>query len=115
MKALFIGAALAAFIAAPAFAADSTQEAMVKNGATLEVQGMALDIDYKPGATINEGTFTIASVGFDGTYKIEGKKMCLGIMGTDSCSDYPEGKGPGDSFDIETDMGPIHVTIRKKA
>lgn len=113
MKAIILGAIAAALVAAPAFAADSTQVAMVKNGATFDVQGMSLDIDFKQGASVNEGTFTIAAVGFDGTYKIDGKKMCLGIMGQDSCSDYPEGKGPGDSFEITTDMGPMKVTIRK--
>jgi hypothetical protein len=112
MKALVIGALMAAFVAAPAFAAENTLDNMVKYGSSLDAGGMTFDLDYKP-TSATAGSFSAGE--FGGAYKIDGTKLCLTIEGLvdNQCTEYPTGKAPGDSFDIPSDQGPMKVTIRK--
>lgn len=108
MKKLAILAAAAALIATPAFA--GTVEEVVKNGVQMDVGGMVIDVKYSPDGTFSAGDF-------GGKYKIDGKKLCITIEGLvdNQCTEYPEGKGPGDSFEVPSDFGPMKITINKKA
>ncbi|HOZ27070.1 MAG TPA: hypothetical protein PLH23_05270 [Hyphomonadaceae bacterium] len=105
----------AAMLAAPALAQDvappsDTVKAVVEKGVTMEVMGQAGDIEYKA-----DGTFSGFDGQIEGTYKTNGNKLCItaeavGIL--DQCSEYPDGKKSGDTFELPSDMGPLKVTIR---
>ena len=105
----------AAMLAAPALAQDvappsDTVKAVVEKGVTMEVMGQAGDIEYKA-----DGTFSGFDGQFEGTYKTNGNKLCITVEAfglVDQCSEYPDGKVSGDTFEIPSDMDPLKVTIR---
>ena len=105
----------AAMLAAPALAQDvtppsDTVKAVVEKGVTMEVMGQAGDIEYKA-----DGTFSGFDGQFEGTYKTNGNKLCITVEAfgmVDQCTEYPDGKVAGDTFEIPSDMGPLKVTIR---
>lgn len=108
-----------ALLAAPALAQDAapapasdTIQAVTTHGITMEVQGQAFNIDYAA-----DGTFVGGDGMFAGTWKADGPKLCITIPGMveNQCTAYPEGKKAGDSFDIESEMGPMTVKIREPA
>lgn len=101
-------------VAGTAFAQTTAPEGstianVIAKGSILNVQGMEFEMIYKP-----DGTFEGGGGQFTGKYKVDGKKLCLEIesFGVTSCSEYPDGKKSGDTFQIETDMGPIDVKIK---
>jgi phosphate-selective porin len=109
----FIIAAAALMVAGSAFAqtsaaAGSTIANVLAKGTVMNVQGMDIEFTYKPDGTFDGGGL------FAGKYKVDGNKICLEIpdFGVTSCSEYPDGKKSGDSFQIQTDMGPIDVKIK---
>ncbi len=112
-KTMLTLAALA--LTAPAFADDEaaapndTIAYMVANGATVLAQGQEYVMTYK-----DDGSFADDSGMLAGTWKASGNQHCITIPGMfeDMCSEYPEGKVSGDAFDIETDMGPLTVTLK---
>jgi len=108
MKKLVIALAAAAALAAPAMA-DTLQHVTTK-GIILEVQGMAIPITYNP-----DGTLSGEAMGqtFGGAWKIDGKKLCASTDFTpESCTEYPDGKNPGDTFEVTGDDGsPVKITI----
>ena len=94
--------------AAPAYADDSdTIKAIIEKGSTLSVMDMEFVLTYKP-----DGTYT-DNQGSGGKYRADGNKLCLtpDAVGQELCSDYPEGKKSGDKFEIQSDFGPMLVTI----
>jgi hypothetical protein len=96
-------------LAAPAFAQESdTIKTIITNGSKLAVMGMEFEFAYKA-----DGTYT-DNQGTGGKYRVDGKKLCLtpDAIGQELCSDYPDGKKSGDSFDIQSDFGPMTVTIK---
>ena len=105
----------AAILAAPALAQDvappsDTVKTVVEKGVTMEVMGQAGDIEYKA-----DGTFSGFDGQFEGTYKTNGNKLCITVEAfglVDQCSEYPDGKTSGDTFELPSDMGPLKVTIR---
>ena len=107
-------AAAAMMIAAPAFAqaadnvTDTIKEVTTK-GVTLNVMGTEGDIDYSA-----DGTFVGFDGQFGGTWTADGNKLCLAVPGMidNQCTEYPDGKKSGDSFEIPSDMGPLLVKIR---
>lgn len=108
-------AAAAALIAAPALAQiappSDTVKAVVEKGVTMEVMGQAGDIEYKA-----DGSFSGFDGQFAGTYKTNGNKLCITVEAfgmVDQCTEYPDGKKAGDSFEIPSEMGPLKVTIRQ--
>jgi len=106
----FVIAAAALMVAGAAFAqaANSTIANVIAKGAVMSVQGMDIEFTYKPDGTFDGGGL------FAGKYKVDGNKLCIEIpdFGVTSCSEYPEGKKSGDSFQIQTDMGPIDIKIK---
>lgn len=109
---VFAMAALA--LTAPAFADDDaapndTISHMVANGALVLAQGQEYAITYDA-----DGSFSDESGMVAGTWKASGNQHCLTIPGMvdNMCSDYPEGKTAGDAFDIQTEMGPMTVTLK---
>ncbi|MBI1339415.1 hypothetical protein GC169_04285 [bacterium] len=103
---LFVLAAASVALAAPALA--TTLEAVVAHGVIIEVQGTPYDVTYKA-----DGTFT-TDQGVEGTYKIDGDKLCITVPGVvdNDCTAYPEGKASGDSFEVTGGLGPSKVTIK---
>lgn len=103
----------AAMFAAPAIAQDTpapptdTVKAVVEKGVAIEISGFAGTVDYKA-----DGTFSGFDGMFEGTYKVDGNKICTESAMGASCSEYPDGKKSGDSFELPTEMGPMKVTIR---
>lgn len=90
--------------------ASDTVAAVVAKGVSMDVGGNVGNIDYKA-----DGTFSGFDGMFEGTYKTNGNKLCITVEAfgiTDRCQEYPDGKKSGDTFTLESDMGPMQVTIR---
>lgn len=96
----------AAFAQAPA--AGTTLATVIAKGAVFSIQGMDIEMTFKPDGSFDGGGL------FGGKYKVDGKKLCLEItdFGMTTCSEYPDGKKSGDAFQIQTDMGPLDVRIK---
>jgi hypothetical protein len=107
-------ALVAALMAAPAFAQEAappsdTIKEVTSKGVFFDVQGMEIDMVFKA-----DGSFTGMAGAFEGTWKADGKKLCLTIPGMieNQCTEYPDGKKSGDSFEVTTENGPMNVKIR---
>ncbi len=112
MKALkfIVAAGMLAAVAAPAFAQESdTIKLILANGNKLSVMGMEFSFAYK-----SDGTYSDAASGMGGKYRVDGKKLCLTpeALGQELCSEYPDGKKSGDTFDVQSDFGPLTITIK---
>ncbi len=110
MRKLITASALAIGLAAPAFA--DTLEAVTTKGVILEIQGMEIPITYA-----DDGTYTADAMGqtINGQWRIDGTSLCSSndMQPEESCQEYPEGKGPGDSFDLEGPMGTATIKINE--
>ena len=106
MRTLLAAAVVLAF-ATPA-AADTLQEVTTK-GIVLSVQGMDIDVTYKP-----DGTFTAMDDAVTGKWRIDGDKLCTSsnFEPTESCVAYPEGKKSGDSFEVTGPQGAATIKIK---
>jgi hypothetical protein len=115
---LTVLAIAAALMAAPGFAQETpapaappsdTVKAVTEKGVFFDVMGMEIDMEFKA-----DGTFTGMAGAFAGTWKADGKKLCLTIPGMveNQCTEYPDGKKSGDTFEVSTDNGPMNVKIR---
>ncbi len=101
-------------LVAPAFADDDTAAPndtiahMVANGAVVTAQGADYAMTYA-----EDGSFKDDSGMLAGTWKASGDQHCITVPGMfeDMCSAYPAGKTSGDTFEIETDMGPLQVKL----
>lgn len=109
-------AAAVALIAVPAIAQTAPSDTIAKvleKGVTMNVvqMGMTGDVAYKP-----DGTFSGFDGQYEGTYKVDGSKMCFtsSAVGQDNaCFDYPAGKTSGDKFKItDANVGEIEITIK---
>lgn len=96
--------ASAAFAAAPA---NSTLALIISKGMIMSAQGMDFEVNFKEDGTYDAGLFA-------GTYTVDGGKLCMEIpdAGITFCSDYPDGKMSGDMFQVETDNGPVDITVK---
>ncbi len=103
-------AVIAVALSAPAFAQTSTtlQEVTTK-GIVLSVQGMDIDVTYKP-----DGTFTAMDDQVTGKWRIDGEKLCTSsnFEPAESCTAYPAGKKSGDTFDLTSAQGTATVKIK---
>lgn len=109
MKRILTAAAVM-MLAAPAFAQGTTtlQEVTTK-GIVLSVQGMDIDVTYKP-----DGTFTAMDDAVTGKWRIDGDKLCTSsnFDPNESCVAYPEGKKSGDTFDVTGPAGTATIKIK---
>jgi len=117
MKTRILAGVIALGLAAPAFAQDNTTvQNVIAKGAVVqaEMQGQALELamTYKA-----DGTYTAATGGQEiggGTWKINGEKLCTASQLGESCTTYPAGKKPGDSFKVtHATLGEITVQINE--
>lgn len=112
MRKIFITSALvSASLLLPAMAsASTTLETVIAKGVTLSMQGLDIPVTYH-----EDGTYTAVAMGSEipGTWRIEGTKLCTesSAQPGERCTEYPEGKGPGDSFNVESAMGTATITI----
>ena len=111
-----LAAAAALVVVAPAFAQaapNDTLTIVLAKGATLNVIGMGAtgDVAYKA-----DGTFSGFDGQYEGTYKIDGNKLCAtsAAVGEDNaCIEYPAGKVSGDKFTLKhPTIGDIEVTLK---
>ncbi|HVY90736.1 MAG TPA: hypothetical protein VG942_17855 [Hyphomonadaceae bacterium] len=109
MRKLIIGASLAV-LAAPAFAqASDTLKEVTTKGIVMSVQGMDIDVTYKP-----DGSFTAMDGQVTGKWRIDGDKLCTSsnFQPEESCTAYPKGKKSGDSFDLTSAQGTATIKIK---
>jgi hypothetical protein len=92
---------------ASAAAAETLDEFTAKGG-TLTIEGLpAFDIKFT-----SDGKFSALQGVLNGTYKIDGDKLCLkGDDGNETCTTYPKGKKSGDTFEVEMPQGKTSVKI----
>jgi|SRR6185295_4012926 len=108
LPALGLALALAAPALAQAVAPTDTIKLIVEKGNKLSVMDMEFDFTYKA-----DGTYADVS-GMGGKYRVDGNKLCLtpDALGQELCSEYPDGKKSGDKFDVQSDFGPLTITIK---
>lgn len=109
MKKIIAIAALAA-LAAPAFAqTSSTLQEVTTKGIVIDIQGMLIDVTYKP-----DGTFTAMDDQVTGKWRIDGDKLCTSsnMNPAEECVAYPAGKKSGDSFDLTSPQGTATIKIK---
>lgn len=110
-------ALLAAAVAMPALAqtappSDTLTEVLAK-GVTITVAQMSMtgDVTYKP-----DGTFSGFDGQYEGTYKVDGSKLCItaAAVGQDNaCVEYPAGKKSGDKFKVtDPAVGDLEILIK---
>jgi hypothetical protein len=116
MKRLALIAAAAAFAVAPALAQaapSDTLAVVLEKGAKLNVIGMGMvgEVAYK-----SDGTFSGFDGQYEGTYKVDGTKLCStsAAVGEDNtCIEYPTGKVSGDTFKVaHPTIGEIEITLK---
>lgn len=116
MKSRILAGVIALGLAAPAFAEDNdTLKHVIAHGtvvqANMQGQDLELNMSYKA-----DGSYTASVAGqeVDGTWKVDGDKLCTTSQMGQSCVTYPAGKAPGDSFKVtHPTFGEITVTIKK--
>jgi hypothetical protein len=114
IKSLLAAAVALAAVPAIAQTAPSDTIALVlEKGVTMSVAQMGItgDVTYKP-----DGTFSGFDGQYEGTYKVDGTKLCLTApaVGQDNtCFEYPTGKVSGDKFKItDPNVGEIEITVK---
>lgn len=117
MKSRILIGVIALGLAAPAFAEDNdTLKHVTTHGTVVQanMQGQALELTMTYKA---DGTYTAAAAGQEiggGTWKIDGDKLCTASQLGESCTAYPAGKKPGDSFKLtHATLGEITVQIKQ--
>lgn len=85
---------------------------VVREGVVMTAHGHAIDIDYDA-----EGNFRGRAAGttFEGSYRLDGDQLCTtsSLASADTCTRYPEGKRPGDEFDVVSPtLGQVRIRIR---
>lgn len=102
--------AVLAALAAPAFAqTSSTLQEVTTKGIVIDIQGMLIDVTYKP-----DGTFTAMDDQVTGKWRIDGDKLCTSsnMNPAEECVAYPAGKKSGDSFDLTSPQGTATIKIK---
>ncbi len=113
---LAICALAAVFAAAPVLAQTAPSDTIVvvlEKGTTMNVisMGMVGDVAYKP-----DGTFSGFDGMYEGTYKVDGTKLCVtapAVQQDNVCFEYPSGLKSGDKFKItDANIGEIEITLK---
>src|SRR5688572_11410574 len=101
----FLPIALAAVLAAPAFAQEpTTLQYVTTKGVILKIPGMDISVTYMP-----DGKWTAMDGQVTGTWKIVGETLCVTSIyePAEACTLYPAGKKPGDEFEINAPQGTV--------
>ncbi|MAI89320.1 hypothetical protein [Ponticaulis sp.] len=111
--ALLAGIALTGFAFSASADEPTTLENVVSHGVTMNVQGLPIPVVYH-----DDGTYSANAMGSDipGTWRIEGHSLCTesSMQPGESCTEYPDGKGPGDTFNVNSaSLGAVTVTINE--
>jgi hypothetical protein len=95
--------------AAPGAPASDTVKIAIEKGTKIDAGGMVYEQTYKA-----DGSYTGATDGDAGKYRADGKKLCLtpDAIGQEICIEYPDGKKSGESFEAQSDFGPMTVSIK---
>src|ERR1700744_4490273 len=106
MRTLLTAAAVLA-LATPALADTLTE--VTTHGIVLTIQGMDIDVTYKP-----DHTFTALDGQIEGKWRIDGDKLCTNsnFEPNESCTAYPKDKKSGDKFDLTSDQGTATIKIK---
>ncbi len=111
LRKVLTASALVAGLTMPALA-ETTLDHVISNGVVLSVQGFDIPVEYHA-----DGTYSAVAMGSEipGTWRIEGASLCTesSMQPGENCTEYPEGMGPGDSFTVESAMGPATITINQ--
>jgi hypothetical protein len=103
--------AIAAALAAPAFAQEpTTLQYVTTKGSILKIPGMDIPVTYTP-----DGKFSAMDGQVTGTWKIVGETLCVktSYEPVEACTLYPAGKKPGDEFEINSPQGAVTIQIQK--
>ncbi len=94
--------------AATPAAADTAQE-IAAHGMTLTFQGSSVALTFTP-----DGKFTGMNGQINGTWRIDGDKVCSsgGVTPGESCIVCPPDKKSGDTFEVKLPAGLATVTIK---
>ena len=92
---------------------SDTLAEMISKGVTISVAQMGVtgDVTYKA-----DGTFSGFDGQYEGTYKVDGSKLCItaAAVGQDNaCVEYPAGKKSGDKFKVtDPAVGDLEILIK---
>jgi hypothetical protein len=106
LKGLLVAGLATIGLSAPAFA--DTLQTLTTRGGKMEMQGQTMVITFTP-----DGKYT-TDQGGEGTWRIDGNKLCWSAPGIteNQCDVYPAGKGSGDTFELTNEvLGTFKVTI----
>jgi hypothetical protein len=108
MRLILTAAAMLA-LATPTLALADTLQELTTHGMIMTVQGMDIEVTYKP-----DGTFTALDGQITGKWKIDGDKLCTSssFAPEESCVAYPKDKKSGDKFDLTTEQGTATIKIK---
>jgi hypothetical protein len=103
---LMIAAAPALAQAAPP---SETVKAIIAKGSKIDVGGQVYEQTYKA-----DGTYSGASADQNGKWRADGKKLCMtpDALGQELCNEHPDGKKAGDTYEVQSDFGPLSFTIK---
>ncbi len=95
--------------ALPAFAQEpSTLGYVTTRGVVMKVSGLDIPVTYAP-----DGKFSAMQGAVSGDWRIDGDKLCSksNVDPTEVCIAYPQGKKPGDQFEIIGPQGSLTIRI----
>jgi hypothetical protein len=102
---------IAAMIAMPAFAQEKTTlEYVTTKSVVMIIAGQEYPITYTP-----DGKLSVSNGMITGNWKIVGETLCStnSVDPTEVCILYPQGKKPGDEFEVLSPQGPFTIRINK--
>jgi hypothetical protein len=100
---------LMAILGTPPAALAQTAKEVVSRGVTLVTGDNKLETSFTA-----DGKFVLSAVVDEGTWRIDGDKLCSKSSRTliETCTAYPPGKKSGDSFELQTPSGRVTVQIK---
>lgn len=108
MHRMLSGSVLSALVLTSAAHAGTLDE-VTKHGMVVTLGSFDLGTDFTA-----DNRFSMADGMIRGTWRTDGNKLCLtgDTDGLESCTEYPEGKVSGDTFEVQLEHGPATVRIR---
>lgn len=108
--AIIAATALSTFAPIASAEYNSTIDYVLKNGAIYNIMGIGYSVVWSEDGTYVADGFSAI---YNGKWRRDGDTFCIHPAGDpETCSVYPDGQGPGDSFEIISDLwGPVTVEI----